>query len=88
VAASAAGAALDGLGRHAEAEKLLTRSYEILCSDADALPAYRVLTQGYLRTLYSHWGHPPATSRYAFLAAAAGAGTGTGAAALHAAAQQ
>lgn len=80
VAASAAGAALDGLGRHAEAEKLLTRSYEILCSDEDALPAYRALTQGYLRALYSHWGHPPTTPRYAFLAAAAHAGASAAAA--------
>ncbi len=74
VAGSAAGAALVGLGRYAEAEKLLTRNYDILSEDAGALPTYRVLAQHYLQELYSRWGRPPSTRQYAFLSGAAAAG--------------
>lgn len=71
VAQSAAGAALDGLGRRAEAERQLVRSYEILSADSGALPTYRALAQRYLRTLYGHWGNPPQTPLFAFLAGSA-----------------
>jgi tetratricopeptide (TPR) repeat protein len=51
-ARSAEGAALTGLGRYAEAEKVLTASHETLSKDEGALPVYRILNQRYLDTLH------------------------------------
>ena len=51
-ARSAEGAALSGLGRYAQAEKVLTASHEMLSTDEGALPLYRILNQRYLHTLH------------------------------------
>ncbi len=67
VAESAEGAALAGLGRYAEAEKLLTHSYDILSKDIGALPSYRSLARHYLEQLYQQWGRPGDAHRYAFV---------------------
>jgi tetratricopeptide (TPR) repeat protein len=49
---SAAGAALSGLGRYAEAERLLDHSVAILSKDPDVPAAYRELAQRYLAQLH------------------------------------
>jgi hypothetical protein len=51
-ARSAEGAALTGLGRYAEAEKVLTASHETLSNDEGALPLYRILNQRHLNRLH------------------------------------
>jgi len=48
ISESAAGAALSGLGRYPEAERLLQHSVAILGKDPDAPPAYLKLAQRYL----------------------------------------
>ena len=52
VAGGAEGAALAGLGRYAQAEKLLNDSDAILSKDPAALAAYRSLIRGYLEKLH------------------------------------
>ena len=53
-ARSAEGAALTGLGRYAEAEKVLTASHDTLSKDEGVLPVYRTLNQHYLDALHGH----------------------------------
>jgi tetratricopeptide (TPR) repeat protein len=52
IPASAEGAALAGLGRYAEAEKILTPAYRILSTDIGASKAYAALAQRYLDDLH------------------------------------
>lgn len=55
LAESAEGAALSGLKRYPEAERLLTQGYELLSKDIDAMPMYRTLAQRYLDQLHRRW---------------------------------
>jgi tetratricopeptide (TPR) repeat protein len=57
---SAAGAALSGLGRYPEAERLLQHSVAILGKDPDAPPAYLKLAQRYLAQLRVRQSRAPA----------------------------
>jgi tetratricopeptide (TPR) repeat protein len=57
IAESAEGAALTGLDRLPEAQKLLTHSYGILSKDGGAPLVYRTLTQRYLDTLHRREHH-------------------------------
>lgn len=59
VAQSAEGAALAGLGRYAEAKKLLVHCRTVLASDPGAFPMYRSLNQRYLN-LVERRGRPDA----------------------------
>lgn len=72
VAESAEGAALTGMGKYPEAEKLLVHSFEILKEDLDALPTYRALARTYLEQLYRQSGRPRDAHRYGLLANYAG----------------
>jgi tetratricopeptide (TPR) repeat protein len=65
VAESAQGAALAGLGRYADAEKLLVHSYGILNKDMGVLPTYRSLSRAYLEQMYRQWGRPAQARLYA-----------------------
>jgi tetratricopeptide (TPR) repeat protein len=65
ISESAAGAALSGLGRYPEAERLLRHSVEILGKDPDAPAAYLELARRYLvqlRVRQSHAGHIPSAT--------------------------
>jgi tetratricopeptide (TPR) repeat protein len=57
IAESAAGAALTGLGRYAEAETELAHSYGILSKSGGAPLVYRTLTQRYLDALHRRERH-------------------------------
>jgi tetratricopeptide (TPR) repeat protein len=72
VAHSAEGAALAGLSRFSEAQKLLIDSYAQLNRDKGVLPTYPRRTRRYLESLYSQWGRPEEARRYAGLAASVG----------------
>jgi tetratricopeptide (TPR) repeat protein len=66
VADSTQGAALTGLGRYAEAEKLLTRGQGLLSKGSGAPPAFRTLTDHYMDVLHQRErqagpGGPPST---------------------------
>ena len=52
VAQSVEGAALAGMGRYTEAEKLLVHCRTVLNADAGAIPMYRALNQRYLDQLH------------------------------------
>lgn len=58
---SAAGAALSGLGRYPEAERLLQHSVSILSKDPDAPAAYLKLAQQYLEQLHERQNHARGT---------------------------
>jgi tetratricopeptide (TPR) repeat protein len=58
---SAAGAALSGLGRYAEAERLLQHSVAILSKDPDVPAAYLQLAQHYLAQLHERQGRARGT---------------------------
>ena len=63
VAQSAEGAALAGMGRYAEANKLLVHSRSVLASDPGAFPMYRALNQRYLDRLRHRPGGAHAVAR-------------------------
>ena len=63
-AASAEGAALSGLGRHAEAEELLLQSFATLQREADALPLYVNNTTRWLADLYKNSGESAKAQKY------------------------
>jgi tetratricopeptide (TPR) repeat protein len=65
LAQSVNGAALAGVGKHAEAERELLQAYTLLSQNAAALPDYRNLTRRYLAELYRQWGRPAEAARYA-----------------------
>ena len=65
VAESAEGAALTGIGKYPEAEKLLLRSTSVLNRDIGALPEYRSLAQHYLEQLYGQWARVNPAMRHA-----------------------
>jgi tetratricopeptide (TPR) repeat protein len=52
------GAALLGLKRYAEAQRLIDPSYATLAQNKGVLPSYRKLVSGYREQLYGAW-HPP-----------------------------
>jgi non-specific serine/threonine protein kinase/serine/threonine-protein kinase len=56
IAESLEGAALTGLGRYAEADKLLVHSTAVLDKESDAQIEYQVLAKGYLDTLPKKMG--------------------------------
>ena len=58
VATNAEGAALAGLERYAEAERLLLASHTILSEDSSAIPAFADLAAQRLVLLYQKWDKP------------------------------
>jgi len=65
LADSVEGAALGGMGEYSAGEAQLQHGYAILKNDAGAVPMYRTLVRGYMRTLYQRWGRPQDAQRYA-----------------------
>lgn len=68
VAQSAEGAALAGLGKLEEAEKILLKSYADLSRDRGAWPMYRRQTLQYLQQLYVRLNRPEEARHFAQLA--------------------
>ena len=64
VAASAEGAALAGQRKYAQAEPLLVKSYNVLSSDAGAMPMFVTETTRRLASLYEDWGKPEQAAEY------------------------
>jgi len=62
---ASAGAALAGMGKYAEAEDQLVRSYTVLSNNDAVFPMYRTLARHYLEDLYRKWGRPQDARRYA-----------------------
>jgi serine/threonine-protein kinase len=58
------GAALAGLGRYEEAEKLLLASYGVLHEDKGAAHVYVVNSSRWLAKLYQAMGQPAKAARY------------------------
>ena len=67
LANSVEGAARGGTGEYAAAEAELLHGYTILRNDGGAVPMYRTLVRGYVRTLYQRWGRTREAERYAAL---------------------
>jgi tetratricopeptide (TPR) repeat protein len=65
LADSVEGAALGDMGEYSAGEAQLQHGYEILKKDSGAVPMYRRLVRGYMRTLYQRWGRPQDAQRYA-----------------------
>jgi hypothetical protein len=63
VAESAEGAALTGLGRYSEAEKLLAHGYGILSKDSTVLSTYRNLASQYVKVLRERQGDADAAGQ-------------------------
>ena len=64
-AANAEGAALEGLQQYQKAELLLVDSYEILRTDAGAIPLFVTQAKRRLAELYEAWGKPDEARKYA-----------------------
>lgn len=67
LANSVEGAARGDTGEYAAAEAELLRGYSTLRNDSGAVPMYRTLVRGYVRTLYQRWGRTQEAERYAAL---------------------
>lgn len=65
LANSVEGAARGDTGDYAAAEAQLLHGYTILQNDGGAVPMYRTLVRGYVRTLYERWGRRQEAERYA-----------------------